>query len=96
MATWGKCLEDPRGNITKKMGKICFHLELETQQAPNNVLEEGRGAVLLWCTPWANWVAKPCVRESGSPGECPWAFRNVVASLDVYKNLKPWWGWVRG
>ena len=64
IATWGKCLEDPRRNVTKKMGKMCFHLELETQQAPNNVFEEGRGAVLLWCTPWAYWVAKLCVRES--------------------------------
>lgn len=65
MATWGKCLEDPHGNIEKKMGKICFHSELETQQAPNNSSDAGRDAVSLGRTPWAYHVANPCVWGSG-------------------------------
>lgn len=81
MATWGKGLENPCGNTKKKMGKICFHLEVETQQAPNNSCNKSRDAVLLVLYSLGMRGIKS--KRLGLK-ECPWVFRNVVASLDVY------------
>lgn len=70
MATRGKGLENPCGNTKKKMGKICFHLEVETQQAPNNSCGKSSDAVLPVLYSWARAVSNPSVWESRSVPGC--------------------------
>lgn len=90
MTTWGKCLEDPCGNIEKK--KKWERCVLTWSWKPSRPLTICSMRVemvsYLQCIPRRYCV--PDTHVWGLGGSL-WALRNVVASLHVDQNPKPWW-----